>query len=365
MPADVELPANVDLPASAVRQAIRRKLLTWYDRNKRDLPWRRRVGDGYATWVSEIMLQQTQVETVIPYFERFMTRFPTVRALARATDDQLLAHWQGLGYYRRAANLHKAARMVAGNGGSLPDTVDGLLKLPGVGRYTAGAIASIAFDRRAAVVDGNVMRVFARLFEIDDDIADARTQKRFWVLAEELLPRGRCGDFNQAIMDLGATVCTPTGPQCPACPLRNHCVAYENGDPARLPVRKRARVVPEIGHVVAMIRRGDSFLMTKRPPGGLWSGLWEFPNTVVENSESPETALERVLKQLKIPKPKSIEPIGRVTHRLTHRLMHFDLFEISANSKQVGVVAKWTRPGKVGISTACKRMLTKLRMVNS
>ncbi len=358
---------HADLPAPAVRQAIRRKLLAWYDRNKRDLPWRRRTGDPYASWVSEIMLQQTQVETVIPYFERFMKRFPTVKALANATDDDLLAHWQGLGYYRRAMHLHKAAKQVAGNGGSFPDTVDGLLELPGVGRYTAGAVASIAFDRRAAAVDGNVMRVFARLFEIEDDISQPRTQQRFWSLAEGLLPRKRCGDFNQAIMDLGATVCTPTNPRCLLCPLSTHCRAFANGDPSRLPVKKRTNAVPEIHHVVAMIRCGDAFLMTKRPAGGLWSGLWEFPNAAVSNDESETAALGRVLEAYGVEPDTETEHVGRVTHRLTHRLMQFDVYKSRIDPTATVVMVPdsgwYTRQSiqDVGISTASRKMLEVVR----
>ena len=358
---------DVDLPAPPVRQAIRRKLLNWYDRNKRDLPWRRRTGDGYAAWVSEIMLQQTQVDTVIPYFERFMKRFPTVKALANATDDELLAHWQGLGYYRRAMNLHKAAKLVAGNGGSFPDTVDALLELPGIGRYTAGAVASIAFDRRAAAVDGNVMRVFARLFEIADDIGQPRTQRRFWALAEGLLPRKRCGDFNQAIMDLGATVCTPTGPRCLLCPLRDHCGAFASGDPARLPVKKRAKAVSEVRHVVAMIRRGDAFLMRKRPAGGLWSGLWEFPNAELSDGESDAAVLSRVLEQCGVEPDAESRHVGCVTHRLTHRLMHFDLYETNTDSSHLSDPAfnhTWYHERaskKVGISKASRKMLAIVR----
>ena len=321
------------LPESAVRQAIRRKLLRWYERHKRDLPWRRRAGDGYAQWVAEVMLQQTQVDTVIPYYERFMSRFPEVQSLAAASDDDLLRHWQGLGYYRRAANLHKAARQVAANGGAVPDAVESLLELPGVGRYTAGAVASIAFDRRAAAVDANVARVLARLFQITDEIARPATMRRLWEAAECLLPAKGCGDFNQALMDLGAAVCVPGGPRCERCPLRVHCRARAAGDAAALPRIARRAPVPEVHHVVAVIQHRDALVMVKRPNEGLWSGLWEFPNRPRKQIDSAPHAVGQLLSNLGLKTRPSVRYRATISHRLTHRLMHFDVFSVEVGSR--------------------------------
>ena len=199
---------------------LQRRLLAWYRRHQRDLPWRR-TRDPYAIWVSEIMLQQTQVATAIPYYERFLRRFPHVRALARAPMERVLKSWEGLGYYSRARNLRRAAQIVlAEHGGRLPEEPEALRKLPGIGRYTAGAISSIAFDRDEPVLDGNVIRVLCRVFLIRANPKSARTQKRLWKLAEELLPAGHASFFNQALMDLGATICMPSHPHCDRCPLR-------------------------------------------------------------------------------------------------------------------------------------------------
>ena len=199
--------------------SLQQELLRWYDRSARDLPWRR-TRDPYAVWVSEIMLQQTRVETVIPYYERFLARFPSARVLAEADEDAVLSHWSGLGYYRRARLLHSGVQeVVARYGGEVPEDADARRRLPGVGRYTAGAIGSIAFDKAEPVVDGNVTRVLARLFRIDTPVGSATTTKRLWREAAELVPEQRPGDFNQALMELGATLCTPKKPLCDACPV--------------------------------------------------------------------------------------------------------------------------------------------------
>jgi A/G-specific adenine glycosylase len=352
-----------DLPEPAVRQAIRQKILRWYDRHKRELPWRGRAGDGYAQWVAEIMLQQTQVETVIPYYERFMARFPDVKSLAAATGDDLLRYWQGLGYYRRAANLHEAAKRIAADGGVVPDSVESLLELPGIGRYTAGAIASMAFDRRAAAVDGNVARVLARLFHITDEIGRPATMRRMWALAECLLPVKRCGDFNQALMDLGATVCVPGEPRCERCPLRSHCRACAAADAADLPSSARRPAVPEAHYVVAVIRRRERYLMMKRPPRGLWAGLWEFPNRPHPPTRPSVHAIRRLLKELACDRGIA-QFAGRHSHRLTHRLVNFDVYLVECSSRTRAIAGgtnvRWTRlehPNAVPISTAARRIL--------
>src|SRR5258708_9410248 len=219
-------------------------LLAWYDGAAADLPWRR-THDPYHVWLSEIMLQQTQVRTVISYFERFINAFPTVTALAAAPLDQVLKRWEGLGYYSRARNLHRAAqRIVADHGGEFPSTAATLQTLPGIGRYTAGAIASIAFNEKVAVLDGNVMRVLTRLYDIADDIYVSATQRRLWTLAELMGPAGRPGDYNQAIMELGRTVCRPQNPACMMCPVSTHCLACQHGTQNQRPVKAPKQPTP-------------------------------------------------------------------------------------------------------------------------
>lgn len=367
MTARASVRAEPEIAPPHLRQAIRRNLLRWYDRNARDLPWRRLPGDGYAQWVAEIMLQQTRVETVIPYYQRFMKRFPDVASLARARDDDLLRVWQGLGYYRRAANLRAAAKTIVANGGNVPQTAEELSLLPGIGRYTAGAIASIAFDRREPAVDGNVTRVLTRLFNITitGEVSHPGTQRRLWSLAESLIPRRRCGDFNQAVMDLGAAICTPRDPRCDSCPLAGVCEIRRCGDPATLPKKSPRAAVLEVRHVVAVIRAEDSYLMVKRPLGGLWGGLWEFPNHPCADSRKRKLTLGRLLAQYGLHSIPGATESGTLSHRLTHRLMRFDIFTITLAPDDAPLAlppnARWIGPGKLQklpMSTACRKMLS-------
>ena len=259
--------------------SIAAPLLKWYENNKRDLPWRQDA-DPYRVWVSEIMLQQTRVAAVIPYYERWMQSLPDVFALASVDDEQLMKLWQGLGYYSRARNLKRAAQViVTDHGGEFPRTYDELLKLPGVGEYTAGAIASIAFGERVGAVDGNVLRIAARLCDFHEDILDVRVKKAMRASVDAAVPEGRSGDFNQALMDLGATVCLPNGkPLCETCPLAALCRARENGTALSLPVRaKKAKRRIEEMTVFLMIRDG-AVALRKRDNEGLLAGLWEFPH---------------------------------------------------------------------------------------
>lgn len=248
------------------------KLLAWYRKNRRDLPWRR-TKDPYAIWVSEIMLQQTTVEAVIPYYKRFLKRFPTVKALAAGSEEDVLRLWSGLGYYSRARNLHKAARMIA----KLPVTVEELMKLPGVGRYTAGAIASIAFGKKAPIVDGNVIRVLSRLCAIADDPKSSRGRRLFWSKAEEVLPDRSVGDFNQALMELGATTCSPEGPACLLCPVSYDCLARKKGRPEEFPIGKKKTEYRDVFMAAAVVRRAGKVLFVQRPREGVLKGMWELP----------------------------------------------------------------------------------------
>jgi A/G-specific adenine glycosylase len=302
---------------------FRRRLLRWYDRAKRDLPWRTPPGAGaapldpYHVLVSEAMLQQTQVATVIPYYKRFLDRFPTLAALAAADEHDVLRLWQGLGYYSRARNLRRAAQTVMSeHGGTLPRTRDALLTLPGVGRYTAGAVASIAFGCRAPILDGNVVRVLCRLDKIESDPRDKPTQAVLWARAEEILPKSRCGDFNSALMELGATVCTPRNPQCLLCPVREHCAAFAAGLQERIPPAKKAKPTPLSRRVTYCIARDDGrWLIEQRPARGRWAGMWQFVTLVRDGEDAPTPPIETT-------KPRAI---GTVEHGLTHRRYTFDV----------------------------------------
>lgn len=268
-------------------------LLRWYDTARRHLPWREDVSP-YRTWVSEIMLQQTRVSAVIPYFERFMEELPTVDALASAEEAQLLALWQGLGYYSRARNLQKAAKTIVGDlGGKFPDSYEELLKLTGVGEYTAGAIASIAFHRPVPAVDGNVLRVVARLSDCSDNILNESVRRRFREELEKVIPHDRPGDFNQALMELGALVCLPnTEPKCEVCPCREFCLAYARGHQTALPVREKDKGKRKEEKTVFILRRGDCEAVRQRPNEGLLASLWEYPN--VEGTLNEQQAAKQL-----------------------------------------------------------------------
>ncbi len=310
-------------PAARVR-AIQRKLLAWYERNARDLPWRREA-DVYARWVAEIMLQQTRVGTVVDYYERFVARFPTVEALAAAKLDEVLSLWQGLGYYRRAENLHRAAGLVVAAGNGWPRSADEWRTLPGVGDYTGAAMASVGWNEPVAAVDGNVMRVLARLGGIASPLDDQRTRRTLSALARRLLARDRPGDCNQAWMDLGATVCRPRDPRCDACPLSGHCAAARQAMQDELPVRRERREPKRVERVVAAMVDGDRLLLCHRPRGGRWSGLWELPN-VEGTRRRHRTALAMLFERLSWGEPDAFAFVGTVPHELTHRSYRFHVY---------------------------------------
>ncbi|MUG73773.1 MULTISPECIES: A/G-specific adenine glycosylase [Paenibacillus] len=261
------------------------ELLSWYRRHKRDLPWRR-SRNPYYIWVSEIMLQQTRVDTVIPYFNRFIDKFPTVQALAEAPEDEVLKAWEGLGYYSRARNLQSAVREVNERyGGVVPDTKDDVASLKGVGPYTTGAILSIAYNKPEPAVDGNVMRVLSRYFLIEDDIMKPKTRVRMEALAQELIPEGAAGDFNQALMELGALVCTPKSPHCLTCPVLAHCDGRAAGMEETLPVKSKAKPPRPESRAAVLIegagRQAGKVLIRQRPQNGLLARMWELPHTAL------------------------------------------------------------------------------------
>lgn len=324
--------------------ALRTDLLDWFDAHKRDLPWRKNA-DPYAIWVSEIMLQQTQVITVKDYYTRWMAAFPDVEALASADLDVVLAMWAGLGYYRRARSLHAAAAMVVEDfDGDLPSTVKDLKSLPGIGDYTAGAIASIAHGQVAALVDGNVERVFARLFAIPGDPKVRANQKRFWAIAHALVDTTRPGDFNQSLMELGATVCTPKSPTCLLCPVRKQCVGLATGNPTTFPAkvkRKKAKLV-QIDALVLLERPKDGperVVLLKRPDTGLLPGMLEAPSSAPIPREKPHdthagtTRLRQVLITHGVIVPpdafERVRELGAVEHVFSHlkMRMHAHLIE--------------------------------------
>lgn len=301
------------------RSAFRRRLLAWYRKHRRDLPWRRR-DDPYAVWLSEVMLQQTRVETARGYFERFLERFPTLTDLAVADEEDVLKAWEGLGYYSRARNLHRAARtVVEDHGGALPDTYEGLIGLPGVGPYTAAAVSSIAFDRPHPALDGNVMRVFSRLLRIEADPRRTSTRADMVRTGEALMPRSGAGDLNQALMELGARVCAPAQPRCTDCPVADWCRALaELEDPSVLPMRPVRKQRPHLQVTAGIIRRAGKVLIAKRPPGGMLAGLWEFPGGKQEPGESLADCLRREIhEELEITIDVE-EEVASVEHEYTH-----------------------------------------------
>jgi A/G-specific adenine glycosylase len=297
-------------------------LLAWYKRHRRDLPWRR-TRDPYAIWVAEIMLQQTRVETVLAYYERFLARFPTLDSLAAAPLDDVLKTWEGLGYYARARNLHAAARRVVEElDGHLPVSLEALVLLPGVGRYTAAAMASIAFGQDAIALDGNLHRVLCRIFAIDDDPDRRSTQRRLEQLALAMLPPGRAGDFNQALMDLGATICTPTSPRCLICPLLSLCQARREGIQNDLPIRAARSEQPHRDVTAGVIRDGKGHLLiTQRPLDGMLGGLWEFPGGKRRPGEALPDCLHReIAEELDM----AIE-VGDLLCKVDHTFTHFHM----------------------------------------
>jgi len=305
---------------------VRGALLDWYDTHKRDLPWRR-TRDPYAVWVSETMLQQTRVETVIPYYERFLARFPDVESLASADGEEVYALWTGLGYYSRARNLQAAARAVVGeHGGRLPEEAGALRGLPGVGRYTAGALASIAFDRPEPAVDGNVVRVLARLLGVRDDTGRRPVMERFWQTAAELVRGPRPGQLNQALMELGATVCRPRSPICTACPLESLCDAARLGDAEALPIKRKKRPPRSVEAVAAWLERRGRVLVVQRPQGGLLGGMWELPGGEIEGDASAGQALRRHLAQRLGLAVTHAERVGEIEHLFTHRRLRLHVF---------------------------------------
>jgi len=295
-----------------------RLLLEWYRRSHRQMPWRGHP-DPYAVWISEAMLQQTRVETVIPYFERWMTLFPSINSLAAASEQEVLNAWEGLGYYSRARNLRKAAIVICERfAGTLPRAVSELVTLPGIGEYTAAAIASIAFGQNEAVLDGNVKRVLARVFNLETPVNAASGEREFWQLARELVPAGSAGDYNQAVMDLGAVICTPRSPNCRDCPLNELCEAKRLGIQVLRPVVVQKPPIPHYLVCAAVIAKENTILIARRPSKGLLGGMWEFPGGKVESGETHAQALQREIREELGCDITVGEVLGKYSHAYTH-----------------------------------------------
>ncbi|MCG6967032.1 MAG: A/G-specific adenine glycosylase [Chromatiaceae bacterium] len=339
------------------------RVLAWFDHNGRThLPWQQQV-TPYRVWVSEIMLQQTQVATVIPYFERFMQRFPGVSELASAPLDEVLHHWSGLGYYARARNLHRTARLVCDQyDGVFPDELEALRALPGIGRSTAGAILSLAMGQRQSILDGNVKRVLARYFAIPDWPGSSLVLKRLWQIADRLTPAVRVAHYNQAMMDLGATLCSRSRPDCAGCPLRGGCVAHAQGRPHDYPGKKPRRVLPQKAVRMLLIRDPEgAVLLERRPPAGVWGGLWCLPEIAVD-ADPLDWCRDRLHQQV---------AAGRRLPARRHTFSHFHLdiepLEILLNNPDGAVLEGagrlWYNPGRpdnVGLAAPVARLIEEV-----
>jgi A/G-specific adenine glycosylase len=316
-------------------QDIRRKLLTWYDKTKRNLPWRK-TKDPYKIWVSEIMLQQTQVKTVIPYYERWIKTLPSIEKLAKTPEQKILKLWEGLGYYSRAKNLKKSAKIISNEmNGELPKTVKDLQSLPGIGRYTAGAISSIAFGLKAPVLDGNVKRVISRLFCMNENGATSASESRLWEKATDLLSVSRPGDFNQALMELGAIVCIPKSPVCQKCPVQIICKAFLTNRVNEFPPSKRKTPTKNIEVSTGIIIKNKKVYIQQRSKDGLMGGLWEFPGGKREKNESIEECLKREIKEELGVSVITLKKIMTIKHTYTQFRVTLNVFNCGLQKKQI------------------------------
>lgn len=366
-----------DAPRLAERrhvEAFRTSLAAWFEQRQRPMPWRETDASGrrdpYRVWLSEVMLQQTRVDQARPYFERFTQAFPSVEALAAAPLDDVLKAWEGLGYYSRARNLHRAAQhLVAEHDGVMPDEPEAVRALPGVGEYTAAAVLSLAFGQPFAVLDGNVIRVLARVFAIGDDVTRAATKRHLQALADALLDPAHPGRSNESVMELGATVCTPRSPACPVCPLRSVCTARDEGEPERYPVSKKKAPVPHHDIAVAVVADGAGrVLVQQRPTDAMLGGLWEFPGGKVEPGETPEAAAVREAREELGVEIRLGEAIARINHAYSHfriTLHAFDAHLVTGSPvHHAGQPLRWVTPDELeslAFPRANRRLIDRLR----
>ncbi|MEX0713739.1 MAG: A/G-specific adenine glycosylase, partial [Pirellulales bacterium] len=338
-------------PTAAWKREFRRRLLAWFGEHARELPWRR-SRDPYRVWVSEIMLQQTQVATVEPYFRRFIRLFPSLRALAAAPEEQVLLAWEGLGYYRRARQLHRAARMIVEqHRGRFPHDPAAVRALPGIGRYTAGAITSIAFDAREAIVEANTVRLFSRLLAYAGDTGQAAAQRLFWEFAEQLLPAGEAGRFNQALMELGSLVCLPREPQCGRCPVVTLCPTHRGGLQQVIPRVATRRPATSVREAALIVRRRRRVLLVRRDQAPRWAGLWDFPRFELGErcGDAPHGLAEQLLSLTGIvARPAGL--LATLKHSVTRFRITLDCHladYVSSGRPPEGTELKWTRPGEL------------------
>ncbi len=340
----------ISLPDAAWRQSLRRRLRAWFGRQARDLPWRR-TRDPYCIWVSEIMLQQTQVATVVPYYERFLAAFPDVAALAAAAPEDVLRLWEGLGYYRRARQLHQAAQLVdRQHGGRFPRDVDAVRRLPGIGRYTAGAILSIAFDDRQPILEANTTRLLARLLAMREDPATAAAQQTLWQFATQLLPRQGAGALNQALMELGSEVCTPQRPDCGRCPLAPLCPTRAAGLQQEIPRTKKKTVYERVREACVVVWHRERLLLRRCGDDERWAGLWDFPRFPLQAHRGAALERELAAKVARLT-GVTVRPGSRLTtiqHGVTRFRITLSCYEAEYVSGRVrrGQLA-WARPAEL------------------
>jgi len=352
------------------RRILQQRLLKWYDEHQRDLPWRNTT-DPYPVWISEVMLQQTQVQTVIPYYLKFLNHFPSITALAQVDSEALLRLWAGLGYYSRARNLQKAAQIIVKQfGGRFPQSYTDVLALPGIGRYTAAAIVSIAFGQPYAVLDGNVSRVLARLFKISGDTKSSAVQRRLWTAAQHLLPPTRPGDFNQAVMELGATVCSPRQPRCLLCPWMQQCLARQQGLQELLPEKARqAKSRRSLQAAVVICHRGR-FLIVCRSDRRLLKGFWEFPTTELRQKASAARMVARLAVRNHGLNLESVAPLMTVKHSITSQRIDLQVFRaqlaVGVSSRMNDANCRWVRlkdMSQYPFAAASQRIVEELNRV--
>ncbi len=369
-PGHVPRPAPPPALPPARRAALRRRLHAWYDAGPRDLPWRfpQDGADPYRVWLAEVMLQQTQVSTVLPYYARFVARFPTLEALAGAGEDEVLALWSGLGYYARGRNLLAAAREALARHGRLPASLDALRALPGFGPYTAGAVASIAFAIPAAAVDGNVVRVLARIFGVRGPPADARFRRRIDALAGALVGAAsrsggfdRPGDLNQSLMELGATLCAPRSPACHSCPVTTLCAARGAGGAEEIPPPRKRPARRALVLACAIVRRNGRILLARRPAGGLFGGLWAPPAVEVADGEEASAALSRALRRDHGIRGTILGELARCDRTLTHRALTLRGLDVApAGPIPRRDHLRWAAPDAAGVPTAVRALLGRV-----
>ena len=334
-----------------LNKRISSDLLPWFEQNQRPMPWRKNR-TAYRVWISELMLQQTRVNQVIPYYLRFMEKFPSIKILALSDLQDVLKLWEGLGYYSRARNLHKAAKTICEKfGGIFPEDPDLINQLPGIGPYTTAAIASLAFNKDLAVVDGNVIRVLSRLLAIDSDVSKSSTKKELQIIADNLLVKGKAGKFNESMMELGATICMPKNPNCKECPVIDNCMGYKIGDPSSFPVKKKKAKIPHIIVGAAVVSDGNKVLISQRRENQMLGGLWEFPGGKKENNESIKECIAReLLEELGII-IEIQEKIITVNHAYSHFTMEMHTYWAKIKSGEPKAIDcktfKWVKLDKI------------------